>query len=64
MQEKNANSFVDPEMTKRLASAIKEKYKSKSKFAKLIVASYEAVRLLCDGQSKPNTLSCQALYSV
>ena len=45
MQEKNANSFVDPEMTKRLASAIKEKYKSKSKFAKLIGASYEAVRL-------------------
>jgi hypothetical protein len=25
---------------------------------------YEAVRLWCDGQSKPNTLSCQALYSV
>ena len=45
MQEKNANSFVDPEMTKRLASAIKEKYKSKSKFAKLIGASLEVLPL-------------------
>lgn len=54
MQENNAKSFVDPEMTERLKKAIAEKYKSKSAFAKLIGATYEAVRLWCDGQSKPN----------
>lgn len=54
MQDKNAKSFVDPEMTVRLDKAISENYKSKSDFAGVIGATYEVVRLWCLGKSKPN----------
>lgn len=54
MQEENAKSFVDPEMTNRLNAAIREKYKSKKDFANVIGATYEVVRLWCKGKSKPN----------
>ena len=55
MQEKNAKSFADAGLTERLKEAIANNYKSKAKFAKVIGASYEVVRLWCEGKSKPNT---------
>lgn len=55
MQAEKAKGFVDPEMTDRINKAIKERYKTKAKFAAIIGATYEAVRLWCDGQSKPSS---------